>query len=291
MKKMSVLKYVMITTAMVLAIGTTSLAAEKPVYNGVDYSPVFDSTEYAALNPDVASTIGLNEKDLFNHFINYGMKEGRLGNTKFLWQANVGAYGNDPVSIYTNFSAKQTGTIISATPTPAITTPVTPANVNWADYKLNPQAAAALGTTMQEKIEIMKKVYPEGDAWGGKGIAYELTNKATWVNPVVWQATNEPGEIRSLHVDSSGYDSWGDCMAFAGIMQECVFGPGEYVLHYDTNNIKAGDLVDFKGLEHTAFVLSVNGDKITIAEGNNGGTVKWGRVVKRSEIYSVWTRY
>lgn len=46
-------------------------------YNNVDMSPVFDSTFYANKYPDLKAALGTNSTLLFNHFINYGMKEAR----------------------------------------------------------------------------------------------------------------------------------------------------------------------------------------------------------------------
>ena len=49
----------------------------KYTYNNVDLSPVFDPTFYANNYPDLKTAIGTNPTRLFNHFINYGMKEAR----------------------------------------------------------------------------------------------------------------------------------------------------------------------------------------------------------------------
>ena len=54
----------------------------KYIYNGLNYASIFDAEFYAKSNPDVAgryNTKGL----LFNHFINYGMKEGRKPSVNF----------------------------------------------------------------------------------------------------------------------------------------------------------------------------------------------------------------
>lgn len=60
----------------------------KYVYDGVDYSPVFNAVYYRKMYPDVAKACGTNRKKLFNHFVEYGMKEGRQGCAYF----NVNAY-------------------------------------------------------------------------------------------------------------------------------------------------------------------------------------------------------
>lgn len=74
------------------------------------YSAVYNSNDYKALNPDLAAALGDNEKLLFEHFINNGMKEGRQGSLSF----NLAAYkahnpdlaaalGDDNVKYYEHF--------------------------------------------------------------------------------------------------------------------------------------------------------------------------------------------
>ncbi|HEY4963524.1 MAG TPA: hypothetical protein VIH90_02400 [Candidatus Saccharimonadales bacterium] len=58
------------------------------VYNGVSYKDVFDPTYYADNNPDVASVVGTDPMALFNHFVQYGMSEGRQASANF----NVTSY-------------------------------------------------------------------------------------------------------------------------------------------------------------------------------------------------------
>lgn len=60
----------------------------KLVYQGVDYSSVFNPTYYALNNSDVVEKIGNNESKLFEHFCIYGMKERRQGCADF----NVNVY-------------------------------------------------------------------------------------------------------------------------------------------------------------------------------------------------------
>lgn len=70
----------------------TATALQKPstVYNGVDYSAVYDYEYYIAHNADVKAAFGNNSRAVLQHFINYGMKEGRRASENF----NVYAYAN-----------------------------------------------------------------------------------------------------------------------------------------------------------------------------------------------------
>ena len=58
-------------------------AAFQPVYNGVDYSPVFDIEYYKANNPDVAKAFGDDSDAILAHFVNNGMREGRQASANF----------------------------------------------------------------------------------------------------------------------------------------------------------------------------------------------------------------
>lgn len=52
------------------------------------YGSVFDASYYYSTYPDIAAAFGMNEKALFSHFVQYGVKEGRSASETF----NVLAY-------------------------------------------------------------------------------------------------------------------------------------------------------------------------------------------------------
>ena len=58
------------------------------IHNGLDYSLVFNPTYYSNRYGDIKKAFGTDSKKLFSHFIEYGMKEGRVASDKF----NVQAY-------------------------------------------------------------------------------------------------------------------------------------------------------------------------------------------------------
>lgn len=60
------------------------------VYNGVDYSPVFNPAYYLSQYPDLQKAYGTDEQLAFNHFLRSGMREGRTAKATF----NVYAYAN-----------------------------------------------------------------------------------------------------------------------------------------------------------------------------------------------------
>lgn len=74
------------------------------------YAAVYNYQDYITLNPDLVSVLGNNEKLLFEHFINNGMKEGRQGSMEFnlaAYKANnpdlVASFGDDNVKYYEHF--------------------------------------------------------------------------------------------------------------------------------------------------------------------------------------------
>lgn len=122
-------------------------------------------------------------------------------------------------------------------------------------------------TGFNKKVDEIRQSYPEGTPW---------TNKNNYIG-----------------------DWWG-CKAFANMMADAIFldyypqktwqnssianiVPGDYI-STDTWN-SAGNCWNYK---HTMFVIAVNGDYLTIAEGNhggsdgwNGGYVHWGRTINK----------
>ena len=76
------------------------------------YSAVYSYSDYVKYNPDLAAAFGDNQKALFEHFINSGMKEGRQGSSQFnlaAYKANnpdlVALFGDDNVKYYEHYMA------------------------------------------------------------------------------------------------------------------------------------------------------------------------------------------
>lgn len=80
------------------------------VYNGVDYSSVFDPYYYADQYADLKQAYGYDCSQLLQHFINYGMSEGRQAKASFnatsyrLQYSDLRrAYGNDLKPYYMHY--------------------------------------------------------------------------------------------------------------------------------------------------------------------------------------------
>lgn len=69
------------------------------IFEGLDYSPVFDPTFYANKYPDLKIAFGSNATALFHHFCTNGMKEGRMGSVNF----NVITYKSNYIDLRNAF--------------------------------------------------------------------------------------------------------------------------------------------------------------------------------------------
>lgn len=74
------------------------------------YSDVYNYKDYLNYNPDLNEVLGNNQRALFEHFISFGMKEGRQGSSEFnldAYKANnpdlVAAFGDDNVKYYEHY--------------------------------------------------------------------------------------------------------------------------------------------------------------------------------------------
>lgn len=80
------------------------------MYQGVNYNKVFDPTQYANRYRDLKNAFGNNATKLFNHFCEYGMKEGRQAIDGFnvtVYRANNAdlqkAFGSDLPAYYKHY--------------------------------------------------------------------------------------------------------------------------------------------------------------------------------------------
>ena len=78
---------------------TNTTSGVRYLYNGVDYSLVFNPTYYSSKYPDLKNAYGTNAAKLFEHFTKYGMSEGRMACTNF----NVNIYKNRYVDLQKAF--------------------------------------------------------------------------------------------------------------------------------------------------------------------------------------------
>lgn len=103
-------------------IATGTYYGGSPVLNGVDYSAVYDFHTYLSINSDVRSLYGIDDIRVLQHFISYGMSEGRASSPQFnvnlYKQRNPDlqqAFGNNLKSYYLHYMmyGKKEGRIAS----------------------------------------------------------------------------------------------------------------------------------------------------------------------------------
>lgn len=105
----------------------------------VDYSAVFDATYYANRYPDLKAAFGNDESALLQHFIQYGMAEGRQGSSQFdvysyknLYPDLRAAFGNNLKSYYMHYISSGKAEGRKATGVNTLQNPVT--TYNGIDY-------------------------------------------------------------------------------------------------------------------------------------------------------------
>jgi len=75
------------------------------VYDGVDYSEVYDYSYYLAMNPDVAAAFGDDSAAVLQHFVTYGMAEGRVASRNFSANTYKGRYADLRAAFGSDLSA------------------------------------------------------------------------------------------------------------------------------------------------------------------------------------------
>lgn len=69
-----------------IGTGTTELKDPETVYEGIDYSPVYDYEYYIQNNADIKRAFGDDDIAVLSHFVNNGMSEGRGEMKNSMWK-------------------------------------------------------------------------------------------------------------------------------------------------------------------------------------------------------------
>ena len=85
-----------------IAVGTPPASRGITTYNGVDYSPIYNYGYYVSRYPDIKKVFGYDEEAVLQHFIHYGMSEGRQGSEAF----NVTNYKNRYADLRSAYGSK-----------------------------------------------------------------------------------------------------------------------------------------------------------------------------------------
>ncbi len=130
--------------------------------------------------------------------------------------------------------------------------------------------SSVTGENVKRLLESLKTTYPEGLRWGSE-------------RTYTWKGDGESTEVNS-------------CEAFALQLSDEVFGslPARRSTIITWSKLRPGDVLRINGDTHSVIVLDVQNSVLTVAEGNSGGTVHWGRTLNRNDVTgatSVITRY
>ncbi|MCR5292756.1 MAG: hypothetical protein K6E28_07725 [Eubacterium sp.] len=92
------------------ALGASTVRNAVTVSGTTDYRAVYDYYYYTERYPDIKAAYGNDDIAVLNHFIKYGMKEGRQGNSEFnlskyksAYADLRNAYGNDNTGYYLHY--------------------------------------------------------------------------------------------------------------------------------------------------------------------------------------------
>ena len=268
--------------AMAFTISEGTKMVTSPAHADQEDADSFDPLYYAALYPDVAAAVGTSPEALYNHYVNFGQKEGRI--------PYEGASGGESVD----------GTADTAADTVAVTTPVqTTADIGSGPFwlftdgeevdkatflqekqRLQQQFDAAgyvhVGWTEQQvqaRLLSLKEQYPEGMKVGNcSSGAARITNGLN-------------GDPYDIHV---GWVAQGDDDVLMTV-DGCVPKRSIASRSVAESSLRIGDEVYIKnseGLGHVMVVLSRSSDGITVVESNQNSDMKmhWGRFISWAEL-------
>ncbi len=92
------------------ATGTTTMQGCVTTYNGTNYAAVYDGGYYINKYSDIKRAFGFDDEKVLQHFVNYGMREGRQASSKFnltVYKNRYSdlrrAFGNDNVRYYIHY--------------------------------------------------------------------------------------------------------------------------------------------------------------------------------------------
>ena len=131
--------------------------------------------------------------------------------------------------------------------------------------------------TVLNNILAMQDTYPQGMPW-------DNSKKYKWTITEV-----KDGQTHTTIYNLSG------CAALASILSDAGFGKWadiKKITNPDAAEIRIGDIIRFNNNSHSAVVIGIDSDSLTIVEGNYNASVNWGRQIpKDTRIDYIWTRW
>lgn len=278
MRKFDKKNIVAIIAVMIIMMGNPiqARAAEK-------FDPVF----YAAAYPDVVAVLGTDANALYNHYITYGQKEGRIPYEGAVGGENVSGITNivEPTKQITDLTA-----VRAAMPEeyydiiPAYDlsdwTPEQMALFAQKQQEFDASGLVHIGWTeeqVQEKLLSLKEIYPSNMVVGVCETGAGKLKTALYGNPSDWQ----------IGVDKNGEQVYP--LGFVYCWSRSKNNPTGSLALKDV--VRVGDRVRTKGANgrgHIYVVLSRDENGITVVESNINDDKKmhWGRRIRWTETES-----
>lgn len=256
----------------------------------------FDPIYYAQTYPDVAVALGTDATVLYNHYITYGQKEGRIPyaggqpGEAVNGIAGTTAQTQPQAPATTGQLQTATGLPLPSPENPIIVSPCTGSKYdlvydlsNWTaaqwDYFYKKQAEfdaseyAKVGWTeaqVQERLLSLKEMYPEGTVVGTCGAGAGKIQNALYGNPRDWTIGYDKNEQQVLPI---GFVYLGGKYRKDGNLKDIV---------------RVGDILYTKGpgQAHVSVVLSRDDYGITVVDSNwnNDEAMHWGYRISWNEL-------
>lgn len=287
------IKKIIMTFAMVLMV----MAAVKATTIEAKAAGLFDPVYYAQTYPDVVAALGTDATVLYNHYISFGQKEGRIpyagGQPGGIVDGIVGTTAQPQPQAPTTTGQLQTATglPLPSPENPIIISPCTGSKYdlvydlsNWTAeqwdnfYKRQAEFDASeyakVGWTeaqVQERLLSLKSMFPEGTVVGSCGAGASKIEKALY------------GTSRDFPL---GYDKNEQRVIPIGM----VWANGRLLNEDNLRNlIRVGDRLQTKGTDnagHVMIVLSHDDYGITVVESSWNGdeAMHWGRKISWNEL-------
>lgn len=243
----------------------------------------FDPIYYAQTYPDVAAALGTDATVLYNHYVNFGQKEGRI--------PYAGAQPGEIVDGIAN----------TTTETPAVQTPTETVDIGNGPFWLLSGEEVDKATFLQKKQELQQKFDMEGYArvgWTEEQVQARLLSLKEQYpeGTVVGNCSSGANVIRAALYGSDYEFCVGTVYRGEEINDEWIYVDGHVsCVSIGTRDIpiksflKVGDMLFTEGpykTGHVMFVLSTDDSGITVVESNrdNDKAMHWGRRISWDEL-------
>lgn len=152
--------------------------------------------------------------------------------------------------------------------------------------------AKAANVTLQS----LQNQFPNGKYWNHAGSS--ANNPGGWTST---PCTHHPSKYDYGNCDETNgtcgcnsYYSGSSCVGFVNYLTVAYYGSVAYTWPEVTNvnSLKAGDVIRYLNDTHSAWVIGVSGNTVTLAECNlnHNCNIVWGRQISKSEIAATLTR-